>query len=316
MFGHQFYNQTIRRYVVVFGNMFNDITVQRLNTAGTVIQTLAVPIAYGPKEKFLVRFRQDPDLDQQVALQLPRMGFEMTSMTYDGSRRLSATTKNIAFNSSDLKKIKYQYVPVPYNISMNLSVFVKNADDGAQIIEQIVPFFGPEWNNTINLIPELGIKMDVPTILDGINIDDTYEGDFISRRALVYNLNFTMKGWFFGPVKTSGVIKRTQVDLSVVYSANTVIEPNFGQSQPGISSEDIARSGRSSRIVITPAQFANGSPTSNSALSVNYLTISANSDFGIAANLFFFTDGKKYDPVDGTDKDRSRRFANGQYEYF
>ena len=316
MFGNQFYNQTIRRYIVAFGNMFNDITVQRLNTAGTVIQTLAVPIAYGPKEKFLVRFRQDPNLDQQVALQLPRMGFEMQAMTYDGSRRLSATTKNIAFNSSDLKKIKYQYVPVPYNISMNLSVFVKNADDGAQIIEQIVPFFGPEWNNTISLVPELGIKMDVPTILDGINIDDTYEGDFISRRALVYNLNFTMKGWFFGPVKTSGVIKRTQVDLSVVYSANTVIEPIFGQSQPKISSEDIARSGRSSRIVLTPAQFANGSPTSNSALSVNYLTISANSDFGIAANLFFFTDGKKYDPVDGTDKDRSNQLANGDYQYF
>lgn len=316
MFGNQFYNQTIRRYIVAFGNMFNDITVQRINTAGTVIQTLAVPIAYGPKEKFLVRFRQDPDLDQQVALQLPRMGFEMTSMTYDGSRRLSATTKNIAFNSSDLKKIKYQYVPVPYNISMTLSVFVKNADDGAQIIEQIVPFFGPEWNNTINLIPSIGIKMDVPTILDGITIDDTYEGDFISRRALVYNLNFTMKGWFFGPVKTSGVIKRTQIDLSLVYSANTVIEPLFGQSQPGISNEDVARSGRSSRIVLTPAQFANGSPTSNSALSVNYLTISANSDFGIAANLFFFTDGKKYDPVDGTDKDRSNQFANGQYDYF
>ena len=296
--------------------MFNDLVVQRINSAGTVIQTLAVPIAYGPKEKWLVRFRQDPTLDQQVAIQLPRMGFEMTGMIYDGSRRLSATTKNIAFNSSDLKKIKYQYIPVPYNLNFSLSIFVKNADDGAQIIEQIVPFFGPEWNNTIKLVPSLGIKMDVPTILDGITIDDTYEGDFIARRALVYTANFTMKGWFFGPVKTSGVIKRTQVDLSVVYAANTVIDPTFGQSQPGISNEDVARSGRSSRIVLTPAQFANGMPTSNSSLSVNYLTISANSDYGIAANLFFYTDGKKYDPASGSDKSRSNQFANGDYEYF
>lgn len=316
MFGNQFYNQTIRRYIIAFGNMFNDLVVQRLNDAGTVVQTLAVPIAYGPKEKWLVRLRQDPNLDQQVAIQLPRMGFEMTGMTYDGSRRLSATTKNVAFNSADLKKIKYQYVPVPYNIDMTLSVFVKNADDGAQILEQIVPFFGPEWNNTINLIPSMGIKMDVPTILIGVSIDDTYEGDFISRRALIYNINFLMKGWFFGPVKTSGVIKRTQSDLSVVYAANTVIDPTFGQSQPKITNEDIARTGRGTRIVLTPAQFANGQPTSNSALSVNYLTISANSDYGIAANVFFYTDGKKYDPATGTDKDRSTQFANGGYEYF
>ena len=315
MFGNQFYNQTIRRYIVAFGNMFNDLVVQRINSAGTTVQTIAVPIAYGPKEKFLVRIKQDPNLDQSVALQLPRMGFEMTGLTYDGTRRLSATTKNVAFNSSDLKKMKYQYVPVPYNIDMTLSIFVKNADDGAQIIEQIIPYFGPEWNNTINLIPEMGIKMDVPTILVGVAVDDTYEGDFIARRALVYTITFTMKGWFFGPVKRAGVIKRTQVDLGVVYAANTAIDPLLGAEQPGISNEDIKRTGRSSRIVLTPGQFANGSPTSNSALSVNYLTISANSDYGIAANLFFYTDGFKYNPATGVDEVRSVQFANGTYGY-
>ena len=315
MFGSQFYNQTIRRYIISFGNMFNDLVVQRLNSAGTVIQTIAVPIAYGPKEKWLVRIKQDPNLDQSVALQLPRMGFEMTGLTYDGTRRLSATTKNVAFNAPDLKKMKYQYVPVPYNIDMTLSIFVKNADDGAQIIEQIIPYFGPEWNNTINLIPEMGIKMDVPTILVGVAVDDTYEGDFIARRALVYTITFTMKGWFFGPVKRAGVIKRTQVDLGVVYAANTAIDPLLGAEQPGISDEDIRRTGRSSRIVLTPGQFANGSPTSNSALSVNYLTISANSDYGIAANVFFYSDGLKYNPATGADEVRSEQFSNGTYGY-
>ena len=315
MFENQFYNQTIRRYIVAFGNMFNDLVVQRLNSAGTVIQTIAVPIAYGPKEKWLVRIKQDANLDQSVALQLPRMGFEMTGLAYDGTRRLSATTKNVSFNSPDLKKMKYQYVPVPYNIDMTLSIFVKNADDGAQIIEQIIPYFGPEWNNTINLIPEMGIKMDVPTILVGVAIDDTYEGDFIARRALVYTITFTVKGWFFGPVKRAGVIKRAQVDLGVVYAANTAIDPLLGAEQPGISDEDVKRTGRSSRIVLTPGQFANGSPTSNSALSVNYLTISANSDYGICANVFSYSDGLKYNPVTGIDEVRSFQFSNGTYGY-
>ena len=315
MFGNQFYNQTIRRYIVAFGNMFNDLVVQRLNSAGTVIQTIAVPIAYGPKEKWLVRINQDANLDQSVAIQLPRIGFEMTGLAYDGTRRLSATTKNIAFNSSDLKQMKYQYVPVPYNIDMTLSIFVKNADDGAQIIEQIIPYFGPEWNNTINLVPEMGIKMDVPTILVGVAIDDTYEGDFISRRALVYTITFTMKGWFFGPVKRAGVIKRTQIDLNIVYAANNEIDPTLGGITAGITDDDMARSGRAERIVLTPAQFANGSPTSNSALSINFRNISANSDYGIAANLFFYTDGFKYNPVSGQDEVRSIQFANGTYGY-
>jgi hypothetical protein len=161
----------------------------------------------------------------------------------------------------------------------------------------------------------MGIKMDVPTILVGVAIDDTYEGDFIARRALVYTITFTMKGWFFGPVKRAGVIKRTQVDLNIVYAANNQIDPTLGGIAAGITDDDIARSGRAERIVLTPAQFANGSPTSNSALSINFRNISANSDYGIAANLFFYTDGFKYNPATGVDEVRSFQFANGTYGY-
>ena len=290
MFGSQFYNQSIRKYVVMFGNMFNDIVVQRLNNSGTVIQSIAVPIAYGPKEKFLVRISQDPNLDREVALQLPRMGFEVVSYTYDSTRRLQQTIKNASVSTSDSTVKNYQFTPVPYNIGVALSIFVQNAYDGAQILEQILPFFGPEWTNTVNLIPSMNIKMDIPTILNDVAVEDTYEGDFVSRRALIYTLNFTIKGYFYGPIRSSGLITRVQVDLA---AANGVCD---------VTSTDIGRTGRSSRIVIVPGQLANGSPTANSAASVDRSLISANSNFGFAVNTFFFTDGLDYNPKTGNDE--------------
>jgi len=290
MFGSQFYNQSIRKYVVMFGNMFNDIVVQRLNNSGTVIQSIAVPIAYGPKEKFLVRISQDPSLDREVALQLPRMGFEVISYTYDPARRLQQTIKNAGVSTTDPTVKNYQYTPVPYNLGVTLSIFVQNADDGAQILEQILPYFGPEWTNTVNLVPALNLKMDIPTILNDVAVEDTYEGDFVSRRALIYTLNFTIKGYFYGPVRSSGLITRVQVDLA---SANGLGD---------VTSSDISRTGRSSRIVIVPGQFANGSPTANSAASIDRSLISANSNFGIASNTFFYTDGLKYNPQTGGDE--------------
>ncbi len=247
MFGSQFYNQSIRKYVVMFGNMFNDIVVQRLNNSGTVIQSIAVPIAYGPKEKFLVRISQDPNLDREVALQLPRMGFEVVSYTYDSTRRLQQTIKNASVSTSDSTVKNYQFTPVPYNIGVALSIFVQNADDGAQILEQILPFFGPEWTNTVNLIPSMNIKMDIPTILNDVAVEDTYEGDFVSRRALIYTLNFTIKGYFYGPIRSSGLITRVQVDLA---AANGVGD---------VTSTDIDRTGRSSRIVMICSTYQSSS---------------------------------------------------------
>ena len=280
MFGAQYYNQIVRKYIIGFGNLFNDIVVQRLNSAGVRVQSIAVPIAYGPKEKFIVRLAQDSNLEKEVMVQLPRMGFEITGMSYAGQRKLSSTIKNARYDTSDNNRLRTQFVPVPYDIQILLSIFVKNADDGTQILEQIVPYFRPEFTTNIKLVPSMNIVMDTPIVLNSVNIEDTYEGDFLTRRALIWNLDFTIQGYFFGPVSTTGIIKRTQVD----FHANNIVD-----------------SARNSRIVVVPGQFANGDATSNSSLSVHRNTISANSDFGFAQNLFFFTDGFTYDPKTGSD---------------
>jgi hypothetical protein len=291
MFGSQFYHQSIRKYVIMFGNMFNDIVVRRLDTTGVSLQSVAVPLAYGPKEKFLVRITQDPNLDQQVAIQLPRMGFEMTTLAYDGGRRLAGTSRNVKV-VDDKNKLDFTYMPVPYDMNFNLYAYVRNADDGAQIMEQIVPYFGPEWTNQVRLIPEMSLIQDVPTILNTVSIEDTYEGSFDQRRALIYTFDFTVKGYFYGPVRRQGIIKRSQIDFGIV-AAN---------SANRITTEDIARTGRSSRIVVQPGLLANGSPTTNSAASIPYTQIEATDDYGFCSNTFFFTDGYKYNPKTNKDE--------------
>ena len=268
MFGNSFYFGTIRKYVIAFGNLFNDIYVQRLDSNGNRIQTLAVPLAYGPKEKWLVRLVQDPNLDADVAITLPRMGFEITSLTYASQRKLSSTIKNSRLKTSDLDRVETQFVPVPYDINILLSIFVRNADDGAQILEQIVPYFRPEFVTNVRLIPEMGIVSDTPVVLQDVSIEDTYEGDFDTRRALIYNMNFSMKAYFYGPVSNSGVIKRTILPIAV----DTAADAPFLE-----------------KITVTPSQFANGapltSPSANSALSANLDQISANSDFGFTVDI-------------------------------
>jgi hypothetical protein len=280
--------------------MFDDIVVRRLNASNEIIQSIMVPIAYGPKQKWLVRIRQNPELKAQVALQLPRLGFEITGMNYDGTRRLTGTTKNVALRASDKNKLDRQYVPVPWDISFSLYAYVKNSDDGAQIVEQIVPFFGPEWTNTVNVVPSMGIKMDVPTILQGLTVDDVYEGDYDSRQTLVYTFNFTMKGWFFGPIRAQGVIKRAQTDLHVVEPvANSDVL--YGIQYQKFTSEELDEAAVSSRLRVQPGLLANGVGTTNSAASVSYRTISSNTAWKYAPNTFFFTDGRKYDPATGQD---------------
>jgi len=291
MFGSQFYHQSLRKYVVMFGNMFNDIVVRRYDSSGNQIQAVAVPLAYGPKEKFLVRITQDPNLDQQVAIQLPRMGFEMTTLNYDGTRRLVGSTRNIRV-VTDRDKLDYNYVPVPYDLQFNLYAYVRNADDGAQILEQIAPYFGPEWTNQVRILPQTNITIDVPSILNTISIEDTYEGDFQTRRALIYTFDFTVKAYFYGPVRREGIIKRSQIDFGVVTS----------NTNSKITTEDISKTGRVSRVVVVPGLLANGSPTTNSAASIPYNQINIEDDYGFCSNTFTFTDGLKYNPKLGTDE--------------
>lgn len=291
MFGSQFYHQSIRRYVIMFGNMFNDLVVRRYDAAGTNIGAIAVPLSYAPKEKFLARITQDPGLDRQVAIQLPIMSFEMTTLNYDGTRRLNAHNRNIKV-TTDEDKLDFNYAPVPYDLQFNLYAYVRNADDGAQILEQIVPYFGPEWTNSVRIIPQTNVTQDIPTILNTVSIEDAYEGDFETRRALIYTFDFTVKAYFYGPVRRQGIIKRSQIDFGIVSS-------NTGNK---ITLEDVAQTGRSSRIVIQPGLLANGSPTTNSAASIPYNQIDAEDDYGFCSNTFFYTDGRKYNPVTGQDQ--------------
>lgn len=268
MFAQQYYHGAIRKYVIAFGNLFNDIIIQRLDLNGNRIQSILVPLAYGPKEKWLVRLVQDPNLDADVAITLPRMGFEITSMNYSPTRKLSSTLKNIRLKSTDFNRVDTQFIPVPYDLDFQLSIFVKNADDGAQIIEQILPFFRPEFTTQVNLIPEMKIVVDTPIVLNGVTIEDTYEGDFDTRRALIYNLTFSVKSYLYGPVTNSGIIKR----------AITNFRDTTTSEEPIID-----------RITVTPSQFANGSPlfvpSGNTELSVAISQISANTDYGFTTDI-------------------------------
>jgi hypothetical protein len=264
------------------------MVVQRYDATNNLVQTIGVPISYAPKEKWLARMSMDPNLNRPIAAQFPAISFEIIDFQYDGERRLSSVQRQ------DFPTGGFQYAPVPWNISFNLYLFVRNADDGAQLLEQILPFFGPEWTNKIILVPG-GNSYNIPTILNGVTTEDLYGGDFLTRRSLVYTLNFTMKAMFFGPVNISGsrskVIKKIQLDFGIPFS----------NSNMEISDYDVEHTARSERVIITPGLLANGAPTTNSAASISYSLISANSNYGIASNNFFFTDGLRYDPDTDTD---------------
>jgi hypothetical protein len=212
MLGTQYYHETIRKVVVAFGTMFNNISLVRKDSDGKVVQSMKVPLAYGPRQKFLVRLAEDPDLTKQVAVTLPRIGFEINGLTYDPARKLNRIQKFKKTKTGNSKKLETQYMPVPYNVGFELYVLAKNSDDALQIVEQILPYFQPEYTLTLNDMSEMGIKRDVPIVLNSISYEDDYEGDFASRRALIYTLSFTAKFYLYGPVTSQSIIKTVQVD--------------------------------------------------------------------------------------------------------
>ena len=273
MFGHTYYHGVIRKYIIMFGNMFNDINVERRNNAGTVTQSIRVPIAYGPKEKFLVRLNDDPSLNKQTAIQLPRLSFEVTNMSYAPDRSLNKVIRNTNI-SKGADKNRSQFTPVPYDIEITLSAMFEHNEDAVQVVEQILPFFRPEWTNSVKLVPEMNEYYDIPTVLTGMTIEDTYEADFQTRRAIIYTFNFTVKGYIFGPVSNKGVIKKTILDFTA--SSNTSFERTEGPQ---------------SKVLLTPGLLANGSPTSNSSASIAVSQISSNSNYGYAFDHYNYFDG-------------------------
>jgi hypothetical protein len=231
----------------MFGNLFNEIQVDRYDTAGTKLQTVNVPIEYGPKQKFIQRVTSDPNLDRNVSTTLPRLGFEFTSMTYAPQRKLNSAHKiSRGVNTGGLD-FNYMYTPVPYDFNFSLHALFRNTEDGTQIVEQIVPFFTPDFTVTMKMIPEMSVNMDIPIELISVTSSDTYEGDMESRRIQTYQLDFTVKGYLFGPIKKFKYIIRDDVNLindgSAINKAIISTQTFSGNSEFGVSETIITENG-------------------------------------------------------------------------
>ena len=208
-----FYNEIFRRTIISFGSLFNNILIKQDDSSGDVNNQFKVPLAYGPTQKFLARITQQPDLNKSVSLSLPRMSFEFVGLTYDPSRKVTQTQKFKKALTSSKTSIQTAYMPVPYNMEFELAIMTKLNDDMLQIVEQILPYFQPAYTMSVNLVESIGEKRDIPVTLESISMDDDYEGDFSSRRALVYTLRFSAKTYLFGPISSasSDIIKKVSV---------------------------------------------------------------------------------------------------------
>jgi hypothetical protein len=210
-----FYNDIFRKTIIGFGSLFNNIQIQKTKENGQVISIIKVPLSYGPTQKFLARINENPSLDKATQITLPRMSFELMGIRYDSTRKATQTQTFISSTVSDSSDIRKTYLPVPYNLEFQLSIFTKLNDDMLQVIEQILPYFQPAYTLSLNLIDVIGEKRDVPIILESITMDDDYEGDYSTRRALIYTLNFTAKTYLFGPTSSTSkdIIKKATLNL-------------------------------------------------------------------------------------------------------
>lgn len=264
---NHFYNSSIKKYIALFGTIFNKIYIERSNlaTPNVAEQRMIVPIAYGPHQKFLSRITQDPKLDKKPAIILPRMAFEISGISYDGPRKVTYSKKIRGLEGPEFQE--YIYSGAPYDIEFTLSIISKYREDGAQIVEQILPFFKPEFTTTVKLIKDIE-PFDVPLILNSVANEDLYEGSYEERSSVIWTLNFTMKAWFFGPVRDKGLIKF--VDVSMFDGLNADRKPF-------------------ERITVQPGLTANGEPTSNIDETIPYTEINIDDDWGIITIIEEFT---------------------------
>jgi hypothetical protein len=264
MLGTYYYHEIVRKTIVSFGTLFNDIHIKHKDNQSQIISDLKVPLAYGPSQKFLARIEQQAELNKPIQITLPRMSFEMNSIAYDPTRKTSVTQTFKALDGQNLKKV---FLPVPYNLGFELNILSKLNDDALQIVEQILPYFQPSFNITVDLIDSIGEKKDIPIVLDSINFQDDYEGDFSTRRALIYTLQFTAKTYLFGPIaeSTDGLIRKVQVD----YHSDT----------------NVQTAKREMRYTSVPDPI-NAEP---------------DDDFGFSESTQMFDDAKTYSPTQQTD---------------
>tara|TARA_B100001142_G_scaffold6565_1_gene6650 strand:- start:2791 stop:3591 length:801 start_codon:yes stop_codon:yes gene_type:complete len=215
MLGSHFYNQIVRKNIIAFGTLFNNITMKSSDpNTGEVLEEQKVPLAYGPKQKFLVRLEENA-ASSKVAITLPRLYFEMTGVEYDSSRKTSPIQKYKTIIADNGNEVKVQYVPVPYNISFELGIIAKSQDDALQILEQILPYFQPSFSVTLNMIPDMNEKKDIAIVLNNIGSEDEWDDSFLERRYINYTLNFTMKSYLYGPYSTSNIIRKAIIHETI-----------------------------------------------------------------------------------------------------
>ena len=241
MLGSHFYNQIVRKNIIAFGTLFNNIEMKSTDPdTGEVLEAQKVPLAYGPKQKFLVRLTDQST--SKVSITLPRLYFEMTGIDYDSTRKTSPIQKYKTVIDGNGDEVRVQYVPVAYNINFELGVIAKSQDDALQIVEQILPYFQPSFSITLNMIPDMNEKRDVAIVLNGISGEDEWDDTFMQRRYIAYTLNFTMKSYLYGPYNTSDVIRKaiiheTMGDASV--SRRTVTRTYTPKAKTDINTDGV-----------------------------------------------------------------------------
>ena len=276
MLGSYFYHQILRKTIIAFGTIFNDIEVCHTDSSGNVTSKNRVALSYGPAQKFLARIEQQKNLAKPVQITLPRMSFEQTGISYDATRKSSVTQ---TFKASDGKKV---FMPVPYNVDFELNIFTKLNDDALQIVEQILPYFQPSFSITLDLVESIGEKRDIPIILNNISFQDDYEGDFSTRRALIYTLNFTAKTYLFGPIASSveGLIRKVNVDMY----GNTSIKTATREVRYTVQPEPKKDYNNDGVITVEDRPF-----------------IQPGDDFGFSEETTFFQDGRNFSPTQQSD---------------
>ena len=285
MFGTWFYNETIKRAVSIFGTLFNNIDVRDIKADGTVQNIRKVPISYGPKAKFLARLNQEANLNDgnRTAITLPRIAFELTGFEYDVNRQNNKLIRNTkTTQETDKVNRKFQYAPAPYNLTFSLSIISKTMNDALQIVEQIIPYFQPDYTVTMKMIDEMTDYRDVPVILNTVQFEDTYEGSYEDRRVTTYNLEFTMQLYFFGPVYTGKIIRE-------------VIERDYiGDGNTGFTTSEITSAGLVKEVKsYEPAFLAVSNAVSNNAT----VTFATALDSGISVGDTVFGTGNVTKPT-------------------
>lgn len=271
MFDTPFYHESIRKYVILVGTLFNDIRITRSDSQGNQTSLLKVPVTYAPRDKMLARVLQDPNIDRQTAVTpLPVISFAIDSMTYDADRKKTTTGQISSRNNTNPNVRNHLYNPVPYNFVFKVNIYAKQVNDGLKIIEQILPYFTPAWTTTVEMIPDIGYNLDVPVVLKDVGYADNYDdGEFKNRRMIVWELTLLLKGELYGPVKTPKIIKFVKVNFRDVTTDKI----------------EVGNTAISEQITVQPGLTANGLPTSSITDTIPYQEIDIDDDFGYVVEI-------------------------------